>query len=114
MPSAATTAVGEFAGEPLAIFWEPGQASALEAGAVDGGRDIGNVAVFSPNVDSQSLTFRTEGEDFVDNETGSIWIILGTATAGDLAGSQLELVTFVRTFWFSWAAFRPETTLIES
>ncbi len=111
--AAATTTVGEFAGQPLAIFWEPGQASALENERTDNGRDVGNVGVFSPLVDGRELTFRTEGEDFIDNETGSTWNILGTAVSGELQGSELERVTFVRTFWFSWAAFRPGTTLIE-
>jgi len=29
------------------------------------------------------------------------------------AGNTLEPITFVRTFWFAWAAFQPDTVLIE-
>lgn len=107
-----TVTTGEASGDPLVIFWKPGQASALESSAVSGGRDVGTVGVFSPIVDGQTLTFRGDGDGFVDDETGSTWTVLGDAIDGPMAGSSLTPITFVRTFWFSWAAFRPETTLI--
>ncbi len=104
---------GEFGGSPLVIFWKAGQSSALEKADIAAGRDVGTVGVFSPVVDGRELTFIASGDEFVDNETGSIWNVLGNATSGPLAGSTLEPITFVRTFWFSWAAFRPDTALIE-
>jgi len=51
---------------------------------------------------------------FVYEETSSTWNIFGEAVAGPLTGTTLEPITFVRTFWFSWAAFRSDTELIES
>lgn len=41
-------------------------------------------------------------------------VFLCNAVDGPLVGSALEPITFVRTFWFSWAAFRPDTALIEN
>ncbi len=105
---------GEIDGNPLVIFWKAGQASALDERDIAAGRDIGTVGVFSSVLDGQSLTFRAEGDVFVDQETATTWNVLGDAIEGPLSGSALEPVTFVRTFWFSWAAFRSDTQLIES
>jgi len=112
--SVPTVTTGEFDGQPLVIFWEPGQNSALETDSVAVGRDVGNVGVFSPVVDGQTLSFHVEGDRFVDDATGTTWDIFGQAVNGPMAGTALEPITFVRTFWFSWAAFRPDTDLIDS
>jgi hypothetical protein len=104
---------GEIGGIPLVIFWKAGQASALDTGDIAGGRDVGTVGVFSSVMDGQTLTFRSHDGVFVDVETGTTWNVLGDAVDGPLTGSTLEPITFVRTFWFSWAAFRPDTALIE-
>jgi hypothetical protein len=110
----ATVTTGEIDGDPLVIFWNAGQASALDQSDVAEGRDVGTVGVFSPTVDGQTLTFRVDEGQFVDNETGTTWNLFGEATGGSLAGSSLTPITFVRTFWFAWSTFRPDTTLIES
>jgi hypothetical protein len=110
--TAATSA--EFNGEPLVILWQAGEASALDASDIAAGRDVGTVGVFSAVVDGQELTFQAGADSFVDDQTSSTWNILGEATAGPLAGTTLDPVVFVRTFWFSWAAFRPDTDLIEA
>lgn len=110
--SAATAA--EFNDEPLVILWQAGEVSALDTSDITAGRDVGTVSVFSAIVDGQELTFQADGESFIDDQTSSTWNILGEAQAGPLAGATLEPVTFVRTFWFSWAAFRPNTELIEA
>lgn len=108
-----TVTTGEFAGAPVVIFWKPGQGSALETSAVEEGREVGTVGVFSPTVDDQTLTFAPDGDDFVDQETNSTWNILGRAVDGPLSGETLRPITHVRTFWFSWSTFRPETELID-
>ncbi|MBT8246209.1 MAG: DUF3179 domain-containing protein [Acidimicrobiia bacterium] len=104
---------GEIGGTPLVILWKAGQSSALDQEDIAAGRDVGTVGVFSSVLDGQSLTLRAEGAAFVDEETGTTWNVLGDAIEGPLSGSVLEPITFVRTFWFSWAAFRPDTALIE-
>jgi hypothetical protein len=104
---------GEIGGIPLVIFWKAGQSSALDKADIAAGRDVGTVGVFSSVLNGQALTFRAEGDVFVDEETGTTWNVLGDAVDGSLSGNALEPITFVRTFWFSWAAFRPDTALIE-
>lgn len=89
-----------------------GTASALDAGSVSGGRDVGATGVFSRIVDGEELSFSADGDGFVDEQTSSTWNVLGEATSGPLAGTQLEAVPHVDTFWFAWAAFRPDTTIV--
>jgi len=100
-------------GRPVAVFWATGVASALDAGTIAQGRDVGAAAAFSPELDGRRLTFRGEGERIVDAETSSAWDILGRAVAGELAGRQLTPIVSVNHFWFSWAAFKPETRVYQ-
>ncbi|MBM4457938.1 MAG: DUF3179 domain-containing protein [Chloroflexi bacterium] len=100
-------------GRPVVVFWSAGVASALDAGTLAQGRDVGAAAVYSPELDGRRLTFRGEGERIVDTETGSEWNLLGRAVAGELAGRHLTPVVSVNHFWFSWAAFKPETRVYQ-
>ncbi len=98
-------------GEPIVVFWRKGTASPLDASAVAGGRDVGSASAFSRLVAGRPLTFEAAGEQFRDRETGTIWDLLGRAQRGPLAGHRLEPVTAINHFWFSWAAFKPETRI---
>jgi hypothetical protein len=95
------------------IFWKAGQASALEEDLIVSGRDVGSVGVFSPVVDGEQLTFTVEDDAFVDEQTGSVWDITGTATEGELAGTSLDQIHHLDTFWFAWSTYQPETDLVE-
>ncbi len=108
--SATAGSVGE---TELVIFWKAGQASALDTGAIDGGRDVGSVAVFVPKVDGRALTFVVSSGGFTDVETGSEWSITGQALSGDLVGSQLERVPHLDTFWFAWSSYQSQTELVD-
>lgn len=95
----------------LVIFWLSGQSSALDVSTLDGGRDVGSVGVFVPRAGGRELTFSHDGERFVDNETGSVWLINGEAVEGELAGERLEQVPHLDTFWFAWSTYQPDTSL---
>ena len=112
--SGTAVTAAEFDGQAIVIFWQAGEASALAPSDIAAGRDVGTVGVFSSKVDGQDLTFQAVGDTFVDDRTSSTWNVFGEAVNGELEGVVLEPVTFVRTFWFSWAAFRPETKLVEA
>ncbi len=43
----------------------------------------------------------------------SDWNLLGQAVAGPLKGQRLTPVMKVDSFWFGWAAFRPETSIYQ-
>jgi len=103
----------ELAGTDLVLFWAPGTASALDAGDIAAGDDIGATGVFVPVAGDQELAFTASGDSFVDDETGSTWNLLGHAVDGPLAGSTLDPVEHVDTFWFAWSAFRPDTAIVD-
>ncbi len=98
----------------VVIMWKSGQATALEESRIEEGRDVGTVGVFLPSIDGQMLTFVAEDGEIRDNETGSVWNISGEAIEGDLAGSRLERIAHLDTFWFAWATYQPGTILVEA
>ncbi|MGB5432781.1 MAG: DUF3179 domain-containing protein [Acidimicrobiia bacterium] len=108
--SATAVTVGD---RDLVILWEPGQASALDASTVEGGKDVGSVGVFAAELAGSPVTLAAQDGRFIDDETGSTWTIAGIAVEGPLKGSRLERVEHLDTFWFAWSTYRPDTLLIE-
>ncbi len=68
--------------------------------------------MFEAELDGRRLSFDRVVEGFVDEQTGSLWNVLGEAVEGELAGRQLLRVAHVDTFWFAWAAFLPDTEIV--
>lgn len=101
-------------GQDVVIFWKEGTTSALDGGSIADSRDVGAATVFDPNLDGQKLTFTWDGTNFVDDQTGSVWNMFGTAESGELAGKSLAPVQHANHFWFAWAAFRPDTVVYGS
>lgn len=104
---------GSLGEKPVVVFWEPGTASALDAGDVADGDDVGATGAFTPIVDGDVLEFEFDGTAVVDTATGSTWDIFGRATSGPLAETHLDAVPHVDTFWFAWSTFRPDTEIID-
>lgn len=101
-------------GRDIVVLWgSPDTADALNRAQVADGRAIGSALVLDPVVDGQTLTFRADGDEFVDDETGSVWTILGQAVDGPLEGSNLDTITHRNDFWFAWSQFYPETLVHE-
>ncbi len=98
-------------GFDLVVFYMPGTASALGAAQIASAEDVGATGVFDPIVNDQKLTFSWVDGVIVDDQTGSSWNILGIAESGPLAGSRLTPLVHGDHFWFSWAAFKPETVV---
>ncbi|MBI2311672.1 MAG: DUF3179 domain-containing protein [Betaproteobacteria bacterium] len=83
-------------GEDIAVFWRPGTWMA---------------SAYRRQLDGRTLTFRSEGESVVDEETGSRWEISGVAGSGPLQGRQLRYVHSGVEEFYIWAAFHPETEI---
>jgi thiol-disulfide isomerase/thioredoxin len=96
-------------GVDVVVFWTPGTASALDSSDVARGRDVGSAVVFSRELDGETLAFAFDGDAFVDEATGTSWDVMGQALDGSRSGDRLTPVVSVNHFWFSWAAFQPET-----
>ncbi len=99
----------------VVAFWQPGATSALDQPRIDESLDVGMAALYSRDLDGQMLTFAMNDEgEIVDEQTGSVWNVFGTAIDGELQGSQLQQILAFPHFWFAWAAFRPETAIYEA
>ncbi len=96
-------------GEDVVVFWAQGTASALDAGNIPDGRDVGAAIAYSRLLDGQTLAFKFADGKILDEQTNSEWNIFGQAIAGELNGKQLSPIVSINHFWFSWAAFKPET-----
>ena len=98
-------------GQDIAVFYEPGALSALDASVIAEARSVGATGVFDPVVDGTKLTFAFAPDrgSIVDEETGSTWSILGEAVGGPLEGTELGRIVHQDHFWFAWAAFHPDT-----
>jgi hypothetical protein len=101
------------ADQPLAIFWAPGTASALDDGQIADGRDVGSTNVVLRRVGDRELIFEAVAPGrYRDKETGSEWDLLGRAVAGELRGTRLRAVPHGNHFWFAWVVFQPDTKLV--
>ena len=100
-------------GKDVVVFFKSGTVSALDKSSIKKSRNVGATGVFDTRVDGESLTFRADGDGFVDNQTGSVWNILGQAVEGPLEGTDLTPIVHANHFWFSWEAFKPDTLIYE-
>jgi hypothetical protein len=65
------------------------------------------------SLDGQMLEFAWEEDEIRDRQTNSRWSVMGQATSGTLAGRTLAPVVAINHFWFSWAAFKPDTRIYQ-
>ncbi len=99
-------------GKDLAVLFRPGARSALDQRSIADSREVGATGIYLRDLDGQTLTFEADGDHFVDQETGTRWNIFGQGVSGALAGKRLTPVEHANHFWFAWAAFRPDTTVV--
>lgn len=94
----------------IAVFFQPGVASALGDSVIDNAADLGTAGMYNSAVNGETLSFSANDDGaFRDEQTGSIWNSFGEAIAGELEGAELEWINAFPHFWFAWAAFHPET-----
>jgi hypothetical protein len=100
-------------GNDLVVFHKSGTTSALDGQFISLGQDVGATGVFDPNLNGEKLTFVKIDDEISDEQTGSIWNVLGQAVEGPLAGEQLSPIVHGDHLWFSWAAFNPDTLIYD-
>jgi hypothetical protein len=101
----------EVGGLPIVVVWRAGTASALDSAQIADGRDVGMATAYQRVVNGQTVQFTIADDHLIDSETGTRWDLFGRAIAGPLAGATLIPVPAIDHFWFSWAAFRPDTRI---
>ena len=99
-----------FDGEKIVLFHKSGTVSALDNQKITNSKNVGSTAVFSTKLDGITLTFiYDETKGVIDEQTKSSWTILGKAIGGELKGKELKQKVHADHFWFSFAAFNPNT-----
>ena len=98
-------------GTVVVIFHKLGTVSALDHTLIVDSDDVGATGVFDANIDGERLTFSTNGDRFVDDQTGTFWNILGEAVEGEMAGKSLTPMAHGNHLWFAWGAFNPDTLI---
>ncbi|MCH7480492.1 MAG: DUF3179 domain-containing protein [Chloroflexi bacterium] len=97
-------------GHQVVVFWDEGTASPFSP---LGSNDVGAANIFSRELDGQTLNFTFADGEIIDLETLSVWNVLGLAVSGELQGQHLTPLVGVNHFWFSWAAFQPDTRVYQ-
>lgn len=100
-------------GEDIVIFWTEGTTSPLDTSNIPEGREVGSAVAYGRLLNDQTLTFIFSDGKFLDEQTNSEWNVFGQAVSGELKGKQLAPVVSINHFWFSWAAFKPETRIYQ-
>lgn len=95
----------------VALFYESGVRSYQDQKLIKESKDGGTVLAYSAFVNNQRLTFRREGTQFVDNETGSVWDLSGKCLSGKLKGEQLKLLESGIHFAFAALAIYPQACI---
>jgi hypothetical protein len=101
------------AGREIVVFHVFGTNSALGERTIAEAEDVGATGVYERTVGDQTLTFIVEEGRIVDEQTGTVWNVAGQGIEGPLAGETLDKVVAGDHFWFSWAAFWPDTLIYE-
>ncbi len=98
-------------GTSFVVIWEEGTASALDAGQIADGRDVGTANVFFQRTrEGRTVRFSSvDGSGVTTNaartsDDGTVWNVAGRGTRGPLQGESLEPAAGVQHFWFSHAA----------
>ncbi len=74
-------------------------------------RSDGEARAFKPLVDGKTLHFSSSNGSFVDKETGSLWNYEGLSITGPLNGKAMARYSPETSFWFSWAAYYPNSEI---
>lgn len=72
------------------------------------------LAVFDPSVGGETLTFRREGNRFVDYATDSSWTVQGVCEAGQLQGETLNPIEWQALEWHNLASAHPGMEIYSS
>ena len=102
-----------FSGLPVVVLSRDGTLSVLDAESIKESRTLPSATIFDRRVGERKLSFEMQGARIVDRETGSSWNLLGTATQGALAGTQLSSVNSGVHFAFAWLAFNPDSEIYQ-
>ncbi|MCJ8163219.1 DUF3179 domain-containing protein [Pontibacter sp. E15-1] len=100
-----------FEGKHIVIFYTSGTVSVLDERDISRSRKVGTATLFNAVLNGRKLTFLKKGNDFVDEQTGSVWDVTGRSIAGPLQGRQLPTEPHSNHLAFAWLAFYPDSEI---
>jgi len=98
-------------GRNIVIFYKEGTVSVLDKKEISESKEIGSATVFSSKLDGKTLSFRKQNNEFIDNETNSVWDITGRCIKGKLKNKELMPERHSNHFAFAWLNFYPESEI---
>ena len=99
-------------GQPVVVVYRPDVTGIGDSSDLRHAPRVGAAAVYAVSVAGRTLHFRLAGlQAMRDQETGSTWDLSGHAVAGPLAGTRLQSLRFLNTYWFAWVAFHAKTSV---
>gem|GEM_PF-399259 len=100
-------------GKQVVLFFDGQVTSMLDRRFPWLSRSLGTFAAFEPSLQGQALTFRPTKDAFVDDQTQSVWSLVGRAVGGRAFGAQLTPETCIEGFWFAISAAYPGIELVQ-
>jgi hypothetical protein len=101
----------EFDGQDIVIFHKKGTVSVLDETEIANSKDVGSATLFSAIIEGKKFTFRKEDEDFLDNESNSVWTIAGLCIEGEMKDKQLSPLPHSNHFAFAFLNFYPNSEI---
>ncbi len=98
----------QFQEQGIVIFYTDKVISVLDSADISTSKTIGAVTVFRNDIDGRKLTFSKKDDQFIDNETGSIWNMNGECLSGPLIGTTLWMLPHGQHFAFAMLTFYPD------
>lgn len=101
----------DFHGVPIVVLSKLDSVSPLDLPKISESRTIPSVTAFRRYVNDMQLTFYSQSDRILDEQTGSEWNLFGQATDGPLKGKQLASVESCVNFAFAWLVFHPDSEI---
>jgi len=97
----------EIDGQQVVLFFDRLVSSTLDTFWLRDSRSVGTFAAYVASNQAQPRTFTATPEGFIDDQTSTVWSVLGRSVAEGEHAAQLELVPSIEGFWFAISAAYP-------
>jgi hypothetical protein len=97
----------EIDGQQVVLFFDWLTSSVLDTQSLRDSRPVGTFAAYVASYDGEPRTFTATPEGFIDDQTSTVWSVLGRNVAEEEHAAQLELVPSIEGFWFAISAAYP-------
>lgn len=93
---------------PVVVFTGSGYVSPLDKTEITKSASVPLAVAYDRTVNGAVLTFSKSDDQFVDDQTSSVWTLFGEAISGSFQGTQLNRIDTGTNFAFAALAFKPD------